>query len=556
MRLGIALVPAVVTVAALGAAATAGARTPSEIRIGGPSAPSDPKVAIVGTDRGLGGKPYSVLDRSGATVGTGSLHSAPGTAKPWSHAYAAPLTGADSPGGYRVRVPALGQTSRAWVVRPSGSADAITTILEFFAWNADGRESPHHGASHLHDATVEGGPSDGRHLDLTGGWMDAGDMIHFAQTTAYAAAVLEAAARIDPAQRSRLRATAAVGIRWLRKAHPRPNLFIAQVGDQRDHDHGFRDPAKDDSSGIPGIAHRRAYPGIASGGVGGDIAGKAAAALALAYDRSHNAADLTQARQWYAAGKAAGRANPKLPGGFYRDPHWKDSMAGGAAALYRATGERSYLDDALAFLHSAQSEADGTLGVVDSFASFAAADICGALGAPPLGTASDRGFACARLRQFGAIAVEQARHNAFGMPGFFTWGTTAQNGASGALAGLASCATGLAGGRRVAAGARDYMLGRNPFGRSFVVGYGPRSPVHPHHWASVFGPALPSGAVVGGPAPAREISGQGFQVSGRFDSGFASYEDRRADYVTSEPALDYAAASVLLLAAMQSGCPS
>jgi endoglucanase len=368
--------------------------------------------------------------------------------------------------------------------------------------------------------------------------------------------VLEAAARIDRAQRTTLYTGAQVGIRWLRKAHPRPGLFIAQVGDQRDHDHGFRDPASDDDSGIPGIAYRKAYPGIPSGGVGGDIAGKAAAALALAYDRTHEAADLNQAKEWYAAGKAAAAPNPKLPGGFYRDPHWKDSMAGGAAALYRATGKRSYLNDALAFLHSSESEPDGTLGVVDSFASFAAADICGALGAPPLGTASDRKFACGRLRQFGAIAVEQARGNAFGMPGFFTWGTTAQNGASGALANLAACATGLPGGRGVAAGARDYMLGRNPFGASFVVRYGPASPLHPHHWASVFGQALPAGAVVGGPAPADQIRGQGFHVDGPFDSGFASYEDRRADYVTSEPALDYAAASVLLLATLQAGCGS
>jgi hypothetical protein len=196
-------------------------------------------------------------------------------------------------------------------------------------------------------------------------------------------------------------------------------------------------------------------------------------------------------------------------------------MASGAAALFRSTGEPSYLTDALAFLHSPQSEPDGTLGVVDSFASFAAADVCGALGAPALGNATQRTFACGRLREFGSIGVEQAGHNAFGMPGFFTWGTTAQNGASGALAGLAGCATGLAHGRAVAAGARDYLLGRNPFGVSFVVRYGPGSPVHPHHWASVFGNALPAGAVVGGPTPIQQIRDQGFNVDGQFDSSFA-----------------------------------
>jgi endoglucanase len=552
--------PGMVTlVAAVAAAfampAPALASLPAKIRVGGPSAPGDAKVAIVGTDRGLAGRRYVVLDGGGSRVAAGKLHRARGTSAPWRHAYAARLTGTDSPGRFRVEVPALGKTSRPWVVRPAGSGGSIDAILDFFAWNADGGESPFHRPSHLHDATVKGGPFDGRRFDLTGGWMDAGDMIHFAQTTAYSAAVLEAAARVDPAHRGRLNAAAAVGIRWLRKAHPRPGLFIAQVGDQRDHDEGFRDPARDDRSGIPGIAYRRAYPGIPSGGVGGDIAGKAATALALAYDRTHDAADLRQAKQWYAAGKAAGRSTPPLPGRFYHDRHWKDSMAGGAAALFRSMGQRSYLADAMRFLRSSQSRPDGTLGVVDSFASFAAADVCGALGARPMGPAADREFACERLREFGAIAVEQARENAFGMPGFFSWGTTAQNGASGALAGLAGCAAGLRGGRAVAAGARDYLLGRNPFGRSFVVDYGRRAPAHPHHWALVFGPALPRGAVVGGPAPRAQIRDQGFHVQGPFDSRFATYEDRRADYVTSEPALDYAAATVLLLATLESGCP-
>jgi len=50
------------------------------------------------------------------------------------------------------------------------------------------------------------------------------------------------------------------------------------------------------------------------------------------------------------------------------------------------------------------------------------------------------------------------------------------------------------------------------------------------------------------------IRDEGFRVDGPFDSRFAAYEDRRADYVTSEPALDYTAASVLLVAVVRAGC--
>jgi endoglucanase len=60
--------------------------------------------------------------------------------------------------------------------------------------------------------------------------------------------------------------------------------------------------------------------------------------------------------------------------------------------------------------------------------------------------------------------------------------------------------------------------------------------------------------VVGGPAPLDQIHGQGFTVHDPHNTAFASYEDRRADYVTSEPALDYAASSILLQATLEGGC--
>ena len=106
----------------------------------------------------------------------------------------------------------------------------------------------------------------------------------------------------------------------------------------------------------------------------------------------------------------------------------------------------------------------------------------------------------------------------------------------------------------MAAGARDYLLGRNPFGRSFIVVYGRRAARHPHTWASVFGPGIPGGAVVGGPAPRRYVEGQGFSAAGPLNTGFATYVDRLNDYVTAEPALDYAADSILLLAALDARC--
>jgi len=545
------------------AAPAAAAATPDAIRVGGPSSIDESKIAIVGSDRRLAGKGFKVVDAGGATVLRGKLERAPGKPAPWRHAYAADLTSITTPGAYRVSVGRL--RSKPWQVTDAGSDGAITTILRYFDANRDGAEpSATHGPAHLQDATIH--PSaptrPGEHIDIAGGWMDAGDMLHFTQTTAFATAALETSALLDPENAPALLAEADVGIRWLLAAHPYPDVFVAQVGDERDHDLGFRDPTDDDASGLPGIATRFAYS-LNPGMIGGDLGGKAAAALAMAYQRSGNPALLAAARDWYAAGALSAAPAPTLvnagypdyAGRFYHASHWQDSMATGALELYRATGETAYLDEFGGYIANNDSEANGTIGVVESFAPIGAADACGALGRDPIppGPALDR--SCELLRENADIAIFQARKNAFGMPGFFSWGTTAQNGGTGALAAIAANVPGApAGGCEVAAGARDYLLGRNPFGRSFVVGYGQKAARSPHHWASVFGSGQPVGAVVGGPAPRSQIREQGFKAKSPFNSSFASYEDARRNYVTSEPALDYSVASILLLAALRSHC--
>lgn len=547
---GAMLVTAAPATAALGPA----------IRVGGPSAPSEAKVAIVAGPGSLRGDRFTVRDGAGAVVLRGRLKRARGRPAPWGHAFRADLSAVREPGRYRVSVGGL--RSRPWTVAVDAEGPAINAILGYFRANRDGLEpSPIHGPAHLADAVIH--PDSpvlaGQPIDMTGGWMDAGDMLHFTQTTAFATAMLEAAARLAPADAAALGAEADVGARWLLKAHPAPGVFIAQVGDERDHDLGFRDPASDDGSPEPGIGVRFAYLEI-----GGDLGGKAAAALALNYLRTGNAVALAAARDWYEAGLASARparplkraGYPRYAADFYVAPNWKDSMVAGAAELFRASCaagacEQRYADDFRRFLSdSRQTGPYAAMGAVDDFASFGEAEACGSFGDAGSFDAATRALGCRLLRQNGGIAIRQGGSNAFGMPGYFSWGTTAQNGGAGALAALAGQRRGC----RTAAGARDYLLGRNPYGASFVVGYGPEAPLHPHHWGSVFGKGVPAGAVVGGPAPLREIRSQGFPVGGELGSSFATYEDRRADYVTSEPAIDYAASSILLLAALEAHC--
>lgn len=528
--------------------AIAGA-APTVIRTGGPTAPGEKKVAIVASDHNLYGEPFRVVAAGGKTLYRGHLKPADGFHRPWRLAYHADFSVLSGPA--RVRILTQGLRSRPWTIRPEGSGPLILRLLKFLETNRDGTGTALlHGRSHMNDAFV---PGRGR-MDLTGGWMDAGDMIHFTQTTGLLAEQLQAAARMAPRQAIALNAEADVGLRWLVKAHPLgSDLFIAQVGDERDHDLGFRDPATDDASGLPGIAVRRGYAGV-----GSDVSGKVAAAFAMAADRGSGVASrnvlLRLAKEWYEAGRAAARPLAKLPdpsGGFYLEKSWRDDMAGGAAALYRTTGEEAYLDQALEYL--AGSHGVNGIGWSDN-ATFAAADLCGALGAPGLGSFTQRQRACGRVADAARDAIYNMHQDAFGMAGYLTWGTTAENAAFGAAAALATRRALEKGSLVAAVSARDWMLGRNPWGASFVAGYGSRSPENLHHWATVFGKGLPEGAVVGGPAPVRDILGENLRRRtrpfDRFSTNRAAYEDLRVDYVTSEPAIDYNGASILMLAAL------
>jgi endoglucanase len=108
----------------------------------------------------------------------------------------------------------------------------------------------------------------------------------------------------------------------------------------------------------------------------------------------------------------------------------------------------------------------------------------------------------------------------------------------------------MAGERALAADARDWLLGRNPWGASFVAGLGPSPPQHLHHWAALR-PDVLRGGVVGGPTTRSVLRERGIAYTpNEFDGPAGVYEDRGADFVTSEPAINYAASALLLFAAL------
>ncbi len=510
------------------------------VRSGGPSAPSDPKVAIVASKKPLAGKRFRVLSRGGNVVARGRLKRAPGNPDPFKHAAAADWSGVRKPGRYRIH--ARGARSRPWLVT---GASAVPRLLRLYAVNADGNEpNPVFGPSHLNDATVRGGEHDGQRFDLTGGWRDAGDNLKFTETIAQSVAYLHLAARLEPGQAQRLRDTAAVGVRYLLKAHPAPDLFIGLVGDERDHFTGFRDPAGDDANTDEGVGVRLAYPSVSS-----TILGKAAAALALA-------GEVDAAKEWYAQAVETNAevewADPNLAD-FYPDDYFHDDLAFAATALWRATGDAQYLTQAGEQLRAGDDDELYGGITVGTPRALVAADLCGGLGAPQAPDAAIRELACGDLRKVMDALRDRADDRAFGSPGIYTFGFIQDHNAAGAVAAAAHRAGVAKDGRRLAAAARDYLRGRNQWGRSFVIGNAHWEAHEPHHPAFLKGSPskLLSGAVVGGPARQEDVTGAGLPPArNRFNGAGVVYDDRRSNFVTSEVGLAYTAPAVLLAASL------
>ena len=542
--------------------AAAHAAPPDAFRVAKLLDAAGPKAAVVLSAANRVGQSFTVLDAAGAVVLNGTLTAAPGSPAPWARAAKAVFSSLGTAGVYRVKTGTL--MSVPFRIGSGADRGVLDSLLGIYNANADGQESSsHHGPSHLNDAAskIRNGPHTGETVDVSGGWMDSGDQLKFTGTIAYAATMLQLAARNEPTLAVRLRGVADVGIRWLLKAHPSPDVYVSMVGDlNADHNNGtgaspFRNPAGDDGSSIALLAHRPTAVLTPQTG-GADVAGAVATALALAAQRETNATRrgllTTQARAWLAQGRTLGRVWTNC---CYQQDSYRDDLASAAAELWRLGGAPADATAALADAVAASSDgAEGWRINVDGYdmAALPAAELCGVLGAPAVADVTAKDHACALLRAGGSAAADDAATNAFGRAGPLTWGSLRNNAAGSAVAWLAWRA-GMPTGHGLAFAARDYFLGRNPWGRRFQTGYGI---VYPYHWAQlVIGPNAPLGAVPGGPASLAEINANTStpMAAGPFDTAAAAYRDAGFDYVTNELGIPYNAAPVLQMALLSPG---
>ncbi len=515
--------------------------------------PSDTKAAFALTNADLSGYPFVLLNSQGEVAFQGTVGADRGAYGRFAHLYTLDFSALTSPGTYTLL---LGNTSSPHFQIASNAYTALLPLsLRFFRIQRCGDTHPEgHATCHLEDAVVRGTPLDGEHIDVTGGWHDAGDYLKFVLTTAYSLDMMLSAYHSHPEAfipyQTDFLEEMQNGLSWLLKMwDPEHSILYAQVGDARDHDL-WRLPSYDDAHNI--IRPVFAVPS----GRGANLAGKAAGALALAAviwnDPQTPTANpalaqtyLQAARELYAYGLENPAAQPSYPPDFYDETTWRDDMAFAGAMLYLATHENHYLQEAETFARAAgpgwgldwaslNGLAHYTLGLLDpnyraTAANFLKADLQDAHTAfihDPFALASDEMY----------------------------WGVFED------LIGLSLEAywyADLTGDNRylpLATAQRDYILGRNPWGVCFVSGAGTVWPHHPHHQVADLNHLDAIGFWDEGPVPWETFHEEDITLHitpdpfAAFQTSRAVYHDDVADYATNEPTITTNAAGIALLA--------
>ena len=444
----------------------------------------------------------------------------------------------------------------------------------------------------LDGRTAYGPLTNGTPLDVTGGWHDAGDLLKYLLTSGNATAQMLLAYELnsDLTNRASLFADrtdalgnpgtngvpdvldeARWGLDWMLKLHPAPDQLYHQVADDRDHA-GWRLPQDDQADygwgkggarvvyfadGQPqGLRqYKSASTGVAN------LAGRYAAAMALAYQIwKDDPPQKDFAKKCLQAGievYALGRAKEGVQqGNSYGSPYryeettWTDDMEWGAAELFRATGERKFLEDAKHYAKLAADESWMGKEQTGHYQYYPFVNV----GHFRLYDLVDDDFKNTLAGYYRAgieRCVRAGEKNPYraGVP--FIWCSDNLVVALVTQCQLYERMTGDTRYQGFAAKQRDWLLGRNPWGTTMFTGIGAVFPRDVHLMTTHLTGRSVRGALVDGPVYERifkSLKGVTIREPDPLAAfqGPAVYHDDWQDYSSNEPTMDGTASAILM----------
>jgi len=514
------------------------------------------------------------------------------------------FTGLTRPGRY---VLGLGEArSLPFAVGERALADLPDQLLDFMRQQRCGYNPWLRVKCHQFDGRTAFGPLPaGTEIDARGGWHDAADLLKYHLTAGNATAqmllahglgqrlapeALRFADRVDalgdrgPNGLRDVLDESRWGLEWMLKLHPAPDQLYHQVADDRDHA-GFRlpqDEVVDYGWGKGGARvvycadgrpqglqqYKSESTGLAN------LAGRYAAAMALAYETwKDNPRDPAFALRCLKAGRevyALGRASEgSQQGNSYRAPYryeettWADDMEWGAAELFRATGERRYLDEARRYAQLAGNETWMGREQAKHYQFYPFMNV-GHFRLYDLVDVDFQQVLAAYYRAGIARCARAALTNPYRVGVPFIW---CSNNLVVAL--VTQChfyerMTGDARYRGLAARNRDWLLGRNPWGYTMFTEVGRVFPKDVHLQTTKLTGRSVRGGLVDGPVYERIFRSQrGVSITepdplAPFQDQRAVYHDDIKDYVSNEPTMDGTASAILMwvASALETANPS
>ena len=546
----------------------------------------------------------------------------------WSKRYgwvwAARFSALHAPGTYRAGILSDPSAASPWFrVGPAAQlyTKPLANALYFYQNERDGpdfiRTALRTAPGHLNDAsamTYRTPPVDGNgdfkgslaryatgvRINATGGWWDAGDYLHFVETTSYAEAILLQGIASFPSQMGTgasadFTGEAKFGLDFLQRMwHQNTKTLYYQVGTGEANNYYFGDhdiwrlPQADDhyqgtNPRYTYIRHppvfRAARPGRP---LSPNLAGRLTADFALCYqvfrqaDPAYADRCLTEAKTVYSLASThwTGQLMTAIPFDFYPETSWQDDMMLGATELAIAQREAArpdagYLRDAAhwasAWMHGKQALSD-TLNLYDVSA-LADYELDLALRSQHVG-----GLAVTRAQLLANLRgqIEKGIHTAASDPFRFgfawdQYDTTTHGAGLTVMADEYDALTG----RPVYAGWAqhwlDDILGGNGWGVSLIVGDGTVFPdCMQHQVTNLAGshngrPPVLAGATVEGPNSSAatglvanmrrcNANAPGDVPYAAFNGHKAVFQDNVQSYSTVEPAIDLTALTPLAFA--------
>lgn len=390
-----------------------------------------------------------------------------------------------------------------------------------------------HKPCHLSDAAKLVGYSDSAGVDLTGGWHDAGDYIKFLKTTAYTTYMLLFSYEFDKQKFSYdldmndvpdILEEARVGLDWLLRCNFEKYYLVSQVQDEKDHQVGFRLPENDS---LQFTRH-----GFVS--MGKNIVGLYVAALAIAsriwqdkfYDNEFSFRCLTSAENIYSVRNQVQDIDSTFSN-HYIDQDFNGELALASVELYISTKKENYLTEAFYYATNAKSDFWWSVGDINSLAHYKISQF----------DPSYSQYIYGNLNHFNS----KIKNSLFREGMKYSWGSTNSFLGICLQAILYNKITGSEEFDSLNIFQRDFILGKNPWGLSFIYNIGSQFSKNLHSQIAFFNGGYLPGALTAGPAPLSilknyNINRENFKFN-EFNSDSVKYYDDVMDYITNEPTI-------------------